>query len=267
LTHVALRRRPFSAVIQDGVEVAVLGPVAVRGVPQPFHRAAARELVVYLTFHREGVRHDEWALALWPDRPVSASTVYSTASDARRALGRAPDGAARLPCGSRLRLHGSVGTDVDRFVTLARSGQWIEAVRLVRGPLFGGLRRSDWAVLDGTLAQVEAAVVHTVLRGLEGLLREGRAAEAEWVVRRGLVLSPYDERLYRALLRALAAQGNRIGLRAAMAQLLVVARDAPAPPLRGWGGAGLETLHPETTSLYRDLLLGGPATGGSPARL
>jgi DNA-binding SARP family transcriptional activator len=254
-------------VTQDGVEVAVLGPVSVSGAPQPFHRAAARDLVVYLAFHREGVRHDEWALALWPDRPVSASTVYSTASDARRALGRSPDGASRLPCGSRLRLQRSVGTDVDRFAALARSGRLVEALRLVRGPLFGGLCRSDWAVLDGTLAQVEASVVHTVLGGVEGLLREGQAAEAEWIVRRGLVLSPYDERLYRALLRALAAQGNRIGLRAAMAQLLVVARDAPAPPVRGWDGTGLETLHPETTSLYRELLLGGPATGGAPARL
>ena len=253
--------------MRDVVEVAVLGPVSVRGAPLPFHRAAARDLVVYLAFHREGVRHDEWALALWPDRPVSASTVYSTASDARRALGRAPDGAPRLPCGSRLHLHPSVGTDADRFETLARAGQWIDAIRLVRGPLFDGLCRSDWAVLDGTLARVEAVVVHTVLQGVEGLLGEGRAAEAEWIVRRGLVLSPYDERLYRALLRALAAQGNRMGLRAAMAQLLVVARDAPAPPLRDWDGCGLETLHPQTTSLYRDLLLGQPAMGEAPARL
>jgi two-component SAPR family response regulator len=163
-----------------------------------------------------------------------------------------------------------VVTDVDRFLDLVRSSSpkgCLEAVRLVRGPLFGGMRRSDWTVLDGTLARVEALVVHTVLRGADALLRSDRGAESEWMVRRGLLISPYDERLYRALLRALAAQGNRIGLRAAMAQLLVVARDAPAPPLRGWDGTGLETLHPETTSLYRDLLLGQPAMGGAPARL
>jgi DNA-binding SARP family transcriptional activator len=254
--------------MHDGVEVAVLGPVTVRGTPQPFHRAAARELVVYLAFHPEGVRHDEWALALWPDRPVSAATVYSTASDARRALGRAPDGTARLPCGSRLRLHRSIGTDVDRFAALARSGQWTEALRLVRGPLFGGLRRSDWAVLDGTLVQVEVTVVHAVLQGADTLLSSGRATESEWLVRRGLVVSPYDERLYRALLRALAAQGNRLGLRAAMAQLLVMSGDAAGPRLfGGWEGASWEPRHPETTALYRALLSGGPATGGAPARL
>ena len=49
-------------------------------------------LVVYLAFHRNGVRHGEWSLALWPDRPVSLATVHSTASDARRALGRARPG-------------------------------------------------------------------------------------------------------------------------------------------------------------------------------
>ncbi len=66
----------------DGVEVAVLGPVAIRGAAGPFHRAAALELVVYLAFHRRGVRHAEWALAIWPERPVSLSTVHSTCSDA-----------------------------------------------------------------------------------------------------------------------------------------------------------------------------------------
>jgi DNA-binding SARP family transcriptional activator len=253
-------------VVHD-VEVAVLGPVAVRGAPKAFHRAAARELVVYLAFHPDGVRHGEWALALWPDRPVSLSTVHSTASDARRALGRAPDGLARLPCGSRLSLHPSVTTDVDRFVALAESGAFVEAVRLVRGPLFGGLRRADWAVLEGTLARIESQVMQAVLRGTNNLLRRRRAAQAEWMVRRGLLVNPYDERLYRVLLRALAAQGNRVGLRAAMAQLLVVARDAPAPPVRGWDGDGFEPLHPETTTLYRELLGGWPATGEASARL
>jgi DNA-binding SARP family transcriptional activator len=264
-------RGPFTAVKPHEVEVAVLGPVAVRGLPAAFHRSAARELVVYLAFHREGVRHGEWSLALWPDRPVTSSTVHSTASDARRALGRAAGGVPRLPCGPSLRLHPSVTTDVDRFVALARSGTaggCLEAARLLRGPLFGGLRRVDWAVLDGTQARVEAVVVHAVLQGAEGLRRGGRAAESEWMVRRALLVSPYDERLYRALLRALAAQGNRTGMRAAMAQLLSVARGVAAPwPLLGGDGDGSETFLPETTALYRELLCGWPATGGAPARL
>jgi DNA-binding SARP family transcriptional activator len=238
----------------------------VSGLPLDFRRAAALELVVYLAFHREGVRHAEWSLALWPERPVSLATVHSTASDARRALGRAPDGALRLPCGSPLRLHRSVVTDADHFTALARCGTpeaGIEAAGLLRGPLFGGLRRADWTVLEGTQARVEAEVVHTVLQAAERLRRDGRAGEAEWVVRRGLLASPYDERLYRSLLRSLAAQGNRTALRGAMAQLRVVARE-PQAAFSAWGTGD---LHPETIELYRELLCGWPATGRAPARL
>jgi DNA-binding SARP family transcriptional activator len=251
------------------VEVAVLGPVTVSGLPLAFRRAAARELVAYLAFHREGVRHAEWSTALWPDRPVTLATAHSTASDARRALGRAADDALRLPCGSVLRLHPSVVTDVDRFSVLSRARTcegWIEAAGLVRGPLFGGLRLADWAILDGTAARVEAMVVHTVLQAAETLRGDGRAAEAEWIVRRGLLASPFDERLYRSLLVALAAQGNRTGMRAAMEQFSVMAKAARTTfrdPDAGRSGS----LHPETTGLYRDLLRGWPAPGGVPARL
>jgi DNA-binding SARP family transcriptional activator len=251
------------------VEVNVLGPVEVAGTASRFHRMAALELVVYLAFHRDGVRHAEWPLALWPDRPVSLATVHSTASDARRALGRAPDGALLLPCGSVLRLHAAVVSDVDRFAELSRTqtkGGWIEAAGLVRGPLFGGLRRADWAILEGVHAQIEALVVHTVLQAAEAFGREGRAADAEWIVRRGLLASPYDERLYRSLLLALAAQGNRTGMRAAMAQLFLVSTGARAT-FRGWNARGTDAPGLGPIELYRELLRRWPAPGGVPARL
>jgi hypothetical protein len=83
-----------------------------------------------------------------------------------------------------------------------------------------------------------------------------------------LLVSPYDERLYRALLLALAAQGNRVRLRGAMAELLTVAGDAPLPaPLRRRNDEQMGLLHPQTTALYQELLGGLPATGGAPARL
>ena len=253
------------------VEINVLGPVEVVGTVCPFRRAAALDLVVYLAFHREGVRHDQWAVALWPDRAVSLPTVHSTASDARRALGRGDDGApllSRSPC---LRLHEAVLADVDRFNDLVHAGHpdgLLEAVGLLRGRAFGGMKRCDWAVLDGTQALVEGTVLRAVLRGADEFLRHGRPAESEWVVRRGLVVSPYDERLYRALLHALAAQGNRVGLRSAMEQLLAVAGAAPLPTsLLRRDSVEMGMLHPETTALYRELLCGWPATGGAPARL
>ncbi len=142
---------------------------------------------------------------------------------------------------------------------------------MVRGPLFAGLRRVDWAVFDGTQSDVEALVVRTALRGADAFVGRGQGAEAEWMVRQALIVSPYDERLYRALLRATAAQGNRVGLRI---------DDGPAThPGRGGGAATspdagaapgrppADCLHPQTTGLYRDLLDGLPAAGGHPARL
>jgi DNA-binding SARP family transcriptional activator len=266
--------RPFPGVPHDGVEVAVLGPVTVRGAAQPFHRSAALDLVVYLAFHRGGVRHAEWALAMWPDRPVSLPTVHSTSSDARRALGRAADGTALLPRGTELRLGESVTTDVERFASLAASDephQLLRAMGLVRGPLFAGLRRVDWAVFDGTQSDVEALVVRNALRGADAFVGRGQGAQAEWMVRRALIVSPYDERLYRALLRATAAQGNRVGLRSTMAQLRTLAGEAERPrprtPEPRLDGVTADCLHPQTTGLYRDLLGGLPADGGHPARL
>jgi len=254
----------------DAVEVAVLGPVVVRGAAGPFRRSAARELVVYLAFHRGGVRHAEWSLAIWPERPVSLSTAHSTSCDARRALGRDSQGCPHLPRGVDLRLGDSVTTDVERFASLAAADdphQLLGAMRLVRGPLFAGLHRTDWAVFDGTHSDIEALVVRTALRGADAFVQLGCGEEAEWMVRQALHLSPYDERLYRALLVATAAQDNRAQLHSAMAQLRTLAGEAARPPARTAWHAPSDCLHPATTALYRDLLLGSPAAGGHPARL
>ncbi len=226
--------------------------------------------MVYLAFHRRGVRHAEWSLALWPERAVSLSTAHSTASDARRALGRDARGRAHLPRGVTLRLGEAVTTDVHRFASLAEGDDpdaLLGAMRLIRGPLFAGLRRSDWAVLDGTQSEVEALVVRTALRGAQVLVGLRRGGDAEWMVRQALHVNPYDERLYRALLVATAAQGNRVGLRSAMAQVRMMAGEGPRPPAPTAAHDVVECLHPATMALYRDLLGRSPAAGGHPARL
>jgi DNA-binding SARP family transcriptional activator len=258
------------------IDVAVLGPVEIRGAAQPFHRAAARELVVYLAFHRQGVRTDVWAAALWTDRRIAQSTLHSTSSVARRSLGRSESGVDHLPRRGRLlRLEDTVGTDVERFARAAATPdpeQWMAALGLVRGRPFDGLGLSDWAVLDGTQAQVESMVVDTALKAAAHFLRHGQGEEAEWAVRRGLRVSPYDERLYRALLRATEVMGNRAGLRRAMEELLRVAADGD-PLCRSAGSgtlseSGHSFLHPQTMTLFAELAHGaGPAAGGDPSRL
>jgi DNA-binding SARP family transcriptional activator len=260
--------------VANEVTVGVLGPVVVDGTARPFRRSASLELVAYLSLQRRRVAYTEWPVAIWPERAVSPSTVHSTASDARRALGRSADGSWHLPHeGSHLRLSDTVRSDVDRFTALESTGdpdRVVEAMRLVRGPLFGGLRRTDWAVLDGTQAAVEGLVVGAALRAADRLMQDERAADAAWVARRALVVSPYDERLYRALLRATALQGNRIALRAMMTQLLTLAGDIAAPRIgrgRYRTNPALTCVHPQTAALYRDLLRGAPAVGGVPSRL
>jgi DNA-binding SARP family transcriptional activator len=256
------------------VDIAVLGRVDIRGCPTPFCRPAARDLVVYLALHREGATHAQWSLALWPDRPVSPATIHSTASDARRALGLDQFGQAHLPRGRLLRLADGVTSDVERFARLASTGDpegLCRALALVRGPSLAGVRRVDWAVLDGTQARLESLVVHTALRACRSLLPAGRPDRAAWALRQALLVSPYDERLYRGLLEATAAQGNRVALGSTMAELLARAGEANTtfglPPPSGQESVLVSVLHPETTALYRNLVGRWPATGGRPARL
>jgi DNA-binding SARP family transcriptional activator len=267
---------PAGAEPPPEIDVAVLGPVEIRGAAQPFRRSAAKELVVYLAFHRQGARADVWAAALWTDRCIAQSTLHSTSSVARRSLGRSESGVDHLPRHGRiLRLADTVGTDVERFARAAASPdptRWMHALGLVRGRLFDGLGLCDWAVLDGTQAEVESMVVDTALRAAAHYLRRGQGEEAEWVIRRGLRVSPYDERLYRALLRATEVMGNRVGLRTAMEELLRVAADGD--PLCRRPGPGLSSepahsfIHPQTLTLFRELARGGiPAAGGDPSRL
>ncbi len=253
------------------VEIDVLGPRRVRGAAAPFRRPASLELAVYLAFHRDGVSNAQWPLALWPERAVSSSTVHSTASDLRRALGVDGAGAPLLPRGTQLRLSDAVVSDVERFAAFASTGDpdaLCRGLLLVRGPFLAGLRRTDWAILEGTQAAVEGMVTGAALRACRDLLARGLADRATWAVRRALLLSPYDERLFRALLETTAAQGNRLGLRATLAELL--ARAADAEGAQGPGpraSAQLSALHPQTAALYERLAALPPATGGRAARL
>ncbi|HVA06265.1 MAG TPA: hypothetical protein VNG12_05920, partial [Acidimicrobiales bacterium] len=230
------------------VEVLVLGTVEVRGIARQFTRAWAKELVVYLAMHPGGVSNDTWATALWPDRLMAASSLHSTASVARRSLGQARDGGDHLPKGhGRLVLADTVGTDWDRFVRLADSGNpghWRGAMELVRGRPFDGLRASDWPILEGLSAAIEASVVDVATRLASQCLAARDPAGAEWAARRGLLVSPYDERLYRILLRSADLAGNPAGVESVMSELLHLVADGVEP---------FDSIHPETTDLYRVL--------------
>lgn len=230
------------------VEVAVLGPVEIRGAARGFTRAWAKELVVYLAMHPGGAANETWATALWPERLMAPSSLHSTASVARRSLGTARDGTDHLPrAHGRLALASSVGTDWARFQVLATSDdpeQWCAALSMVRGRPFEDIRATDWSILDGTAPAIESAVVDLSGRLAGARLRAGDPRGAEWSARRGLLVSPYDERLYRMLLRAADAAGNPGGVESVMAELVRVVADEVEP---------IESVHPSTLDLYRSL--------------
>jgi len=154
----------------------------------------------------------------------------------------------------------------------ADPGCWQQALGLVRGRVFAGLCLGDWAIFDGTQSEVEELVVATALKGAAHAIACGSGDDAEWMIRRGLRVRPYDERLYRGLLRAVEARGDRCSLRSTMAELLRVAtggsRPAVSPGARHTSEPAYAPLHPRTVALYRQLEVGrAPASGGHPARL
>lgn len=242
----------------DEVRVLVLGPVSVQGAARPFARAWSLDLVVYLAMHREGATTERWTSALWPDRIPAPATVHSTASSARRALGVASTGDDHLPrAHGRLTLGPQAGSDWDDFLRLSKSADpddWEGALALVRGRPFDGLRASDWLVLEGIQAAVESTVVDVACRFARTCLESGPpgAAKAEWSARQALLVSQYDERLYRVLLLAADLAGNPAGVETTMRELLTLVAEEVEP---------FDSIHPETLALYRSLSR-RPAAGG-----
>ena len=230
------------------VRVNILGPVRIDGADRPFSRAWAEELVVYLAMHPDGASNEAWATALWPDRLMAPSSLHSTASVARRALGKNARGEDHLPRShGRLALSSSVSSDWARFETLAGAEALEDrrsALELIRGRPFEGLRSSDWVILEGIGPGIEAFVVDLSGRVAGGYLAAGDPDGAAWAARKGLLVSPYDERLYRMLMRAADLAGNPAGVESAIAELVQLVADDVEP---------FDSIHPATIDLYRSL--------------
>lgn len=237
------------AVAGERVEIAILGPVQIRGASGSFaRRPKLTELVVYLALHPEGASTAKWAAALWPNRLVPDQTVANRLSEARRAVGFASDGRPRLRKeGDRHQLV-EIESDWQRFRQLAdpEGGpvSWHAALDLVRGRPFEGLFERQWCTLEGLLAEVELDVVDCGLRLGRELLRSGDPEGAQWAATRTLKACPFDERVHRLLMRAADAGGNRAGVKEAFRQLTLMLEIDGDPRLG---------VHPQTAALYTRL--------------
>ena len=230
------------------VEIQVLGPVEVVGAARPFTRAWSLELVVYLAMHPGGASTDQWATHLWPNRSMAQASLHSTASAARRALGSTATGEDHLPRShGRLVLGPGVSTDWDQFCRLASSS--IRRLGRARSHWFGEGPLTVCARPTGRCSATSKPTSSHLswtspFAGLSTVSRIGDAAGAEWAARQGLLVSPYDERLFRILMRAADAAGNPAGVEAVMAELLRLVGDDIEP---------YDSVHPETYDLYRSL--------------
>jgi len=231
------------------IEIGLLGNVRVDGAPESFrYRRRLTELVAFLAMHPEGVTTDSFATALWPERRVPVQTLANRLSETRRALGIARDGRPRLRKAGRRHFIADVETDWDHFKKLSQdergAASWRKALALVRGRPFDGLERGEWAQLEGFASAIEAAIVDAACRLGEYGLGHGEAGLTHWAALQGLLASPWDERLYRLLMRAADGLGNRGGVDVAL-RSLAVALELEGDPLLG--------IHPETAALYRRL--------------
>lgn len=239
------------------VEVAILGPIDIRGTHEPIaHRPTLTELVVYLAMHPAGATTRAWATALWPDRRVPPQTIANRLSEARRALGFAPDGRPRLRRAGERHVIVDITTDWECFVRLARDDtsphSLVQALEMVRGRPFDELKQGQWTSLDGFASEIEQRVADCALKCCEVALRRGDANTAAWAAHRGLRANPWDERLHRMLMRSADAEGNRGGIEASLRQLALIL-EIEGDPLLG--------VHPETAALYERLL--GKKNGAS----
>jgi len=248
------------------VVVRILGPVEVEGGQRPFGRAWSRELVVYLAAHGAATT-DQWTTALWPDSVRAPATAWSVVSDARRALG-AGVGTDHLPrTRGRLSVAPSVTTDWECFRRLAARADtrsWHRALALVRGRPFSGLRTWDWPVTSGLAATISEEIVAVADRVARTPPSVSDRTGVRCALRQALLACPYDERLYRLLLREAALEGSRVTLDMAMAEVVLQLEEDPEAIAWARGLASgttpggrrpgsLRGLHDRTVALYHQL--------------
>ena len=242
---------------QPPVLVRVLGTVEIDRA-RLFKRAKSRELAVYLAVHPNGVGEAELDEAMWPSdggRVVSASTRDSTVSVARTALGGPT---CLLPAQGhgrekRYQLSDAVSTDWAAFCELHRSGRagrdaaaLCAALELVRGRPFEGViaaRTYGWVHTEGHARHIEAEVADAADLAATLLLGAGRAVEARWAARRGLLADPYIERLWVRLMEAADRLGDSQEIERIMDEM-----DAVLELDGDFSG-----LHPKTLAAYERL--------------
>ncbi|RME76632.1 MAG: hypothetical protein D6784_05375, partial [Chloroflexi bacterium] len=241
----------------SALELFFLGAPEYRrnGVPVSLAPAKATALLAYLALTRTPHPREHLADLLWPDSLPDAArkNLRNTLWAIRRNLG---DDIIHTD-GEQVGLSPALWMDLHHFEAL--SGEltapgldvnWLEnRLALYRGPFLEGLSTADAPEFELWLVAERERLQLLYLRGLEKLIDLHRQA-GDWpavvsVARRALGIDNLREPVYRALIEALARQGNR-GEAARQYQRLrdLLAQELSVAPL------------PETEALYQAVLNG-----------
>jgi hypothetical protein len=249
--------------ITPTVSVALLGELEVTGAGhlEPERRQPVWEALTYLMLHPGGANPAVLASALWP-RGVASDVSDAVLGRLAAWLGTAPDGSpnlmrlqdGRIAVGPYVRSDWQMFTDLravadhdPRFANPAdRDRVLSQALTLVRGPLLIGRdpARYGWLAYEAVEREAPAVIADTAVELCELRLAAGNADGAVEAVRAGMLASPADEELWRALLRATHATGDAARLEETVNALWRQTQEMP-------GGRG---LHPKTEALVEELL-------------
>ena len=259
---------PFMVDLSDqgrpGVYARLLGSFELVGIEAPSAERSAllHEALAMLLLHREGVHPRVLAAALWP-RGVTEDVRDALVERLRDWLGTDPGGASRLSFDAtgRIVLSTSVVSDWDVLQTLhheategraagdptTRRRLLTDALSLARGPLLEdrATGRYGWLAHEIVDAQHPVLVAEIALALSELHLGASKPKAAVAAIETGLAVSPNDERLWLALLRATQATGDPARLEAA-ANSLIARSNSLNGPSRG--------LPPRVEALLDELL-------------
>lgn len=240
------------------VDVRLLGPIEI-DAPGPMddsRLALSTELLIYLATRPGGVHPTVLSGAVWP-RGVAAAERDAAIARVSDWLGRDSRGRPNLYYDDRgrIRLGSEVRVDWSVFRWMvwrsaaepaSETAYMSHALDLVRGPLLADRPRGRyaWLAADGLEYEAVARVGDVAHRLVVLRLDDGDAVGAVAAAQAGLRFSPGDEGLWRDLLRAAHATGDKLRVRAAVEELR---RSTAGEPFR-------DQLQPETEALVEELM-------------
>jgi len=220
------------------IEVSLLGSPRVErdGATVAFDTRKALALLAHLALTDAPRPRDALADLLWPDTGLERArgALRRTLSTLRRAIGAERVEATRDHV--RLRKGAGLSIDVDRFRELRAAGDLDAAAAEFSGDLLEGFVVRDApdfeAWVDGESETLRRELMATLASLAEAHESTGDLAAAGVTLRRWVTLDPLHEPAHQALIRVLAASGDRA---AALAQyracVLTLSQELGVPPL------------------------------------